>query len=119
MAELEVLTTDDGSKTLYSSELDEIYHSRRGALAESRHVFIEHGMATMAKDTIKVLEVGFGTGLNLILAKRFCDLNKKRLGYTGLEPYPLGRDVLLQCREPELKRFGIMDWLIQHLRSLK
>ena len=33
--------TADGSYTLYVPELDEHYHSVKGALTESQHIFIE------------------------------------------------------------------------------
>ena len=33
--------TSDGSYTLYVPELDEHYHSVKGALTESQHIFIE------------------------------------------------------------------------------
>ncbi|MFM1746260.1 MAG: hypothetical protein RLZZ630_2197, partial [Bacteroidota bacterium] len=40
----ERITTGDGSATLFVPALNETYHSRHGALAESRHVFIEAGL---------------------------------------------------------------------------
>jgi len=39
--ELTVERTDDGSATLYIAALDEHYHSTKGALAESQHVYID------------------------------------------------------------------------------
>lgn len=36
--------TADGSYTLYVPELDEHYHSVKGALTESQHIFIEMGL---------------------------------------------------------------------------
>ena len=63
----EIKTTSDGSHTLYVPHLDEHYHSIHGAIQESRHVFIESGIKSLFKSPIKVLEVGFGTGLNALL----------------------------------------------------
>ncbi|MDX2430475.1 MAG: SAM-dependent methyltransferase, partial [Bacteroides sp.] len=37
----ELWITEDGSHTLYISELDEPYHSIHGAIQESQHVFLE------------------------------------------------------------------------------
>ncbi len=39
----ETLITGDGSVTIFKADLNESYHSRHGALTESRHVFIEAG----------------------------------------------------------------------------
>ena len=39
-----VLVTEDGSHTIYNPELDETYHSIHGAIQESNHVYIEHGL---------------------------------------------------------------------------
>ena len=40
----EILKTTDGSNTIYIPEMDETYHSHHGALAESKHIFIETGL---------------------------------------------------------------------------
>jgi len=37
--QLEFVLTADGSKTIYNPLVGENYHSRHGALQESRHVF--------------------------------------------------------------------------------
>jgi tRNA U34 5-methylaminomethyl-2-thiouridine-forming methyltransferase MnmC len=39
----EIMTTGDGSKTIYMPDLDEQYHSKHGALQEALHVFIKTG----------------------------------------------------------------------------
>ena len=41
---LTITPTADGSNTIYNSEVGENYHSRNGALQESRHVFLESGL---------------------------------------------------------------------------
>lgn len=67
---LKIYPTLDHSNTLYDEELDETYHSRNGALEESQYVFIEKGLNQLLqspKKELKILEVGFGTGLNSIL----------------------------------------------------
>ena len=62
-------TTADGSPTLYRKDLDEHYHSVKGAIAESRHVYIDSGWrhAAPSGGSVKVFEVGFGSGLNAAL----------------------------------------------------
>ena len=66
---LEIRQTKDGSNTLFVPDLNEHYHSVHGALQESQHVFIKQGLEHVLeqKKDIKILEVGFGTGLNAIL----------------------------------------------------
>ena len=85
--------TEDGSSTLYSARFDQHYHSVHGAIAESMHVFIEAGLYALpiGKETVSVLEMGFGTGLNALLT---C-LNKgtRKIFYTGIEAYPIGLEV--------------------------
>ena len=64
-----VMRTLDGSDTLYSRAFRCTYHSVKGAVSESRHVFLQHGLATLSHlSSIRVLELGFGTGLNAFLA---------------------------------------------------
>jgi tRNA U34 5-methylaminomethyl-2-thiouridine-forming methyltransferase MnmC len=90
---LTFVPTADGSKTIYNSEIGENYHSRHGALQESRHVFLRSGLeyfvANHPKNQVSVLEVGFGTGLNFLLSADHCITNGMKLDYTGIEAYPL------------------------------
>lgn len=87
----EVIHTDDGSTSLYISQLDETYHSRKGAVAESKHVFIEQGLqfAASNRKEIDVFEVGFGTGLNALLTLKATAQHDLRVNYFTVEKYPL------------------------------
>jgi tRNA U34 5-methylaminomethyl-2-thiouridine-forming methyltransferase MnmC len=85
------LTTSDGSTTLHHSSLDETYHSRHGAIQESDHVFIKHGLEYYSKtthSTLDILEVGLGTALNALLSLIRKPENQQ-INYTSLEPYPI------------------------------
>lgn len=95
---LEIRQTKDGSNTLYVPELNEHYHSVHGALQESQHVFIKHGLEHVlnSKKDIKILEVGFGTGLNAILTYPFALAQKAFIQYDTLEKYPLTDEVVAQ-----------------------
>ncbi len=88
------LRTADGSLTLHIAQWDEPYHSRHGAVQESTHVFIKAGLEQVAKPTIDVLEVGLGTGLNLLLTWVRCLEGKCAVNYTALEPYPVAKEHL-------------------------
>ena len=39
-----VITTNDGSSTLYMEDLGETYHSIHGAIQEANHVYILNGL---------------------------------------------------------------------------
>lgn len=91
--ELKIVTTADGSKTVYHPTIKENYHSRNGALQESNHVFLNSGLryylADKQVENVSILEVGFGTGLNFLLTNDFCTGKEITLNYVGLEAYPL------------------------------
>jgi tRNA U34 5-methylaminomethyl-2-thiouridine-forming methyltransferase MnmC len=66
---VEQRATGDGFATLYSPRYGQTYHSRHGAGTEARHVFLRaSGVADRlaAGHPTRVLEVGFGTGLNFL-----------------------------------------------------
>ena len=90
-----VRTSNDGSHTLYREDIDETYHSTHGAIQEAIHVFIEHGLSHVAqnKKEIKLLEMGFGTGLNAFLTAEFAKNNQVKVDYTGYELYPVPKEV--------------------------
>lgn len=88
----EIVTTADGSESVYVPALDENYHSHHGAIQEARHVFIDAGLDYVAAGSpkrIQVLEVGFGTGLNALLTLMYALDQEILVEYTGLEKYPL------------------------------
>jgi len=89
----EIVTTEDGSHSIYVQTLDEHYHSVHGAFTESQHVFIEAGLNQLKNSHIRILEMGFGTGLNALLT--FVEANKSNISiyYTGIEKYPLERTI--------------------------
>ena len=65
--EREIIKTLDGSTTIHLKEWDECYHSKHGAIQEAKHVFIKNGLTLFEKGPVSILEIGFGTGLNLSL----------------------------------------------------
>ena len=91
-----IIETADGSNTIYNDVIGENYHSKHGALQESKHVFIEAGLKLAMKDLehISVLEVGFGTGLNFLLSAENCIEAQKKLKFTSLEAFPLPLDLI-------------------------
>jgi tRNA U34 5-methylaminomethyl-2-thiouridine-forming methyltransferase MnmC len=98
----ELILTEDGSHTLFVPEIDECYHSSHGAIQESRHIFIEAGLKQCSKTDIRILEVGFGTGLNALLAFAEAEKTGKRIHYTTLEKFPILPEKALLLNFPEL-----------------
>jgi tRNA U34 5-methylaminomethyl-2-thiouridine-forming methyltransferase MnmC len=94
---MRVVMTGDGSKTLYSEAYRQTFHSSKGALAESRHVFLE-GSGVAARLTrgerTRVLEVGFGTGLNFLVTADSALEMGAELHYCALERSLLAADAL-------------------------
>jgi tRNA U34 5-methylaminomethyl-2-thiouridine-forming methyltransferase MnmC len=97
---LKIVKTTDGSNTIFNSEVGENYHSKHGALQESRHVFLKSGLEYFLSNnlntTVSILEVGFGTGLNFLLSAEYCTANQIDLDYTGIEAYPLSPEMIAQ-----------------------
>lgn len=94
---LSFVITADGSKTIFNPSVGEHYHSRHGALQESRHVFLQSGLNYFTGDVLKdvsVLEVGFGTGLNFLVSADHCYSAKISLEYTGIEAFPLKSELI-------------------------
>lgn len=58
-----VLLTPDGSRTAHNARFGEAYGSRHGARAQAHHVFLE-GSGTDTHPAPRVLEIGFGLGVN-------------------------------------------------------
>jgi tRNA U34 5-methylaminomethyl-2-thiouridine-forming methyltransferase MnmC len=85
----ELRITADGSHTFYASDLKEPYHSMHGAIQESEHVFILHGFRRTEKSSIRILEAGLGTGLNMLLTYREAMKHGVNVFYHAVEKYPL------------------------------
>jgi tRNA U34 5-methylaminomethyl-2-thiouridine-forming methyltransferase MnmC len=100
--ERKIIETSDGSRSLYMPELDETYHSRHGAVQEAYHVFIRSGLDLFKKDTqVRILEMGFGTGLNCLITLLEANRRNLKISYCGLEAYPVEVDVARELNYPE------------------
>ena len=98
--------TKDGSDTVRRIDWDVTYHSIFGALQESQHVFIHNGLDYYSNSfpgkSIRILELGFGTGLNALLTLDYSINRKISIDYTGLEVDPLPVSLLHQLNYPTL-----------------
>jgi tRNA U34 5-methylaminomethyl-2-thiouridine-forming methyltransferase MnmC len=100
----DLIMTQDGSYTLYSKEHGVTYHSRYGAIQESNHVFINSGFLPVLKKQVKIsiLELGFGTGLNVLLTwKNSTDTEKTIIDYHSFDVFPLPNRILNDCAYKE------------------
>lgn len=92
-----IVETADGSRTLFDPATGQTYHSHHGALQEAREVFLAaSGVAerlAAGRDT-RVLEVGLGTGLNLLACADAATTHGAGLHYRALERRPPAPDVL-------------------------
>jgi len=97
---MEIVKTADGSFTFFNSEVGEHYHSKHGALQESKHVFLSSGLqyfqSKQDQKSVSILEVGFGTGLNYLLTAEYCFQNQIKLSYIAIELAPLDLSMIIR-----------------------
>src|SRR5258706_8985900 len=109
MPDIEIIITSDGSHSLRNRELNETYHSIHGAVQESVHVFIKNGLVFFENQghhpEIRILEVGFGTGLNALLTLKYALGSKLQFHYTSVEAHPIAEETIRQLNYPEILDF--------------
>jgi len=98
---LKIITTGDGSHSLYNSELQETYHNSAGAFRESIHIYMIYGLDSWLarnpqKYPIRIFEMGFGTGLNAWLTLVWAEQNRIPVLYHTIEAYPLEKEIYSQ-----------------------
>ena len=99
--ERKIITTSDGSRSLYLPEWDETYHSRHGAVQEAYHVFIRMGLDRFEdRAGLSILEIGFGTGLNAFITLLEAARRNLAIHYHGLEAYPVEQEVIGELDYP-------------------
>ena len=101
-----MITTDDGSHSLFVPALNESYHSFHGAYREAIHVFMLYGLEVWAarnfgKKPIRIFEVGFGTGLNAWLTLVWAEQNEVPVLYHTNDPFPIEEEIYKQLNYTE------------------
>ncbi len=112
-----IVVTGDGSASIYSTQFGEQYHSKHGAWSESLYVFIQMGLfQKIHQSQIAVFEMGFGSGLNLLLTLKHLPPTCQ-LYYETVEKFPLQNTDYLSYAEfvsfedrPLFKRLHQLDW---------
>ncbi len=98
MSELEIFETQDGSHSVLSHQFGVSYHSKYGAVQETRHVFVEAGLFQQAltKSDLHILDVGFGTGLNAYLTLLEAQKRNLSIRYDAIEKFPMPEEQVKQ-----------------------
>jgi len=116
-----LVPTADGSLTLFQPEVGEHYHSKHGALQESKHVFLNSGLvyflAQEPQTQVRILEVGLGTGLNFLLTADYAQKQNLQLTYTAIEAYPLSETLLAQTGYNQFVEEAIWDGFLAKYKS--
>lgn len=96
--------TEDGSHSLQSSRYGVSYHSRFGAVEETQHVFIEAALLQKLpfNSELKLLGIGFGTGLNAFMTYLESLKHHVSIHYTAIEAFPISLAEALQLNYPEV-----------------
>lgn len=118
MNETRIRITDDGSVTILNDHIGETYHSSFGAIQESKHIFINAGLSEVLRGnpkSINILEVGTGTGLNVLLTYEYIKGKDVKIEYTGYEAYPINKSEVAELNYPQL--LNINDCLLRLIHS--
>jgi tRNA U34 5-methylaminomethyl-2-thiouridine-forming methyltransferase MnmC len=118
---LQIITTSDGSHSLINTQLNETYHSTHGAVQESIHVFIKNGLEFFQQikrsTEIKILEVGFGTGLNALLTLQYSLALPIKIQYESLEAFPVDQQTVSQLNYPKTINFPEAETYFKQLHK--
>ncbi|TYC17129.1 tRNA (5-methylaminomethyl-2-thiouridine)(34)-methyltransferase MnmD [Bizionia gelidisalsuginis] len=106
----QIITTDDGSKTIHIPEWNEQYHSKHGAIQEANYVYLDKGLiGFLSSDkhqgsipNVSILEIGFGTGLNAFLTLLYAEKHQLAIKYVGVEAYPITAEELQSLNYSEV-----------------
>lgn len=101
----EIFVTQDGSHSITASRFGVSYHSKYGAITESRHVFIQAGLYPLLLNTpakISILEMGFGTGLNALLTYHETVNRQVEVYYEAIEGFPISIPAAQNLNYPQL-----------------
>ncbi len=117
-----IQVTDDDSRTLIRRDARVAYHSASGAASETSHVYLGNSAVAQrlqAGQATSVLEIGFGTGLGLLMTLDAAVTAGTPLRYESIEYELLSPEVL---SELQLGRFlrnpQLVDALLGWLDSL-
>lgn len=114
----EIFETQDGSHSILSNEYGVSYHSKYGAIQESKHVFIDAGLRyqLLSSHSLSILEIGFGTGLNAFLSLLEAEQRQTNLYYEALEAFPISSAQAASLNYPQ--QLEVSADMAVHFRAL-
>lgn len=109
----EIIETGDGSHTLKLAGTNISFHSDRGAIQESQHVFIKTGFdyfmqKAAPEQPLAIFEMGFGTGLNALLTAIAAYQKHKEVVYYAIDRYPLPAEIYTGLNYPALLKAPVL-----------
>ncbi|RZI79342.1 MAG: FAD-dependent oxidoreductase, partial [Microbacterium sp.] len=113
---------DDGQP--FSPRFGDIYHSETGALAQTRHVFLggcDLPQAWRGQAQWRVLETGFGLGLNFLATWQAWRDDTQRpdlLHFVSIEAFPVSRDELLRAAQAQPELLPLAEQLAAQWQGL-
>ena len=114
MGGMHIVNTGDGSHTVTSRFSGEHYHSTHGAVGESLHVFLRNGLDALGpRAQIRVLEMGFGTGLNALLTRLRARRLEQLIDFVSVESQPLPQSIISQLNYGRTVEGATDDMLAQ------
>lgn len=117
----EIIITADGSSSIHIPAWNEQYHSKHGAIQEAQHVFIKMGFQYILQqqklEELKILEIGFGTGLNALITLLEAEKIKLPVNYTGVEAYPVNLKDVQQLNYAEQLKGGQTEVYFQKIHQ--
>jgi len=125
LPETQVVPTADGSNSLFSDAYGQTFHSDKGAVAESKHVFLNASgitdlVAGQEHKKLNILEVGFGTGLNFFLTSDLFIAKDISLHYTAFEHSLLTSDVIASLNyDKHLEHLELYNQFLDFRKSFK
>lgn len=91
---VDVFETRDGSRTLVDRDREAHYSSTHGAEDESRHIYIRGTRVIERPSPWRVLELGFGAGVNFVQTARAARERGYALDYHAVEYAPVDPDLV-------------------------
>ena len=96
-----ITETADQSRTAFSTRYQQTYHSTHGAKTESMHVYVNGAGVQnrlITQKPTRVLEIGFGLGLNFLLSADLAESHACPLSYVSVEHSPIDSTLLRSLR---------------------
>jgi tRNA U34 5-methylaminomethyl-2-thiouridine-forming methyltransferase MnmC len=121
MNDVSVIQSGDGSDSVFSSLFNSSYHSRYGAITESKCIFLDAGLDYFIQtkkpettQTIKIFEMGFGTGLNAFITYIYAFQRFIKVSFTTIEAFPLPIELIDTLNYSELMGFKVVFDSLHH-----